>query len=88
MKEEFEKFMDKMSVRHIRETSKYDRLQEAFLAGAAKGVTTMRERCAEVAENETRPVGEHMRNFNDEGYNDACEDIAAAIRKLEVKKHD
>ena len=71
MKEEFEKFMDKMSVRHIRETSEYDRLQEAFLAGAAKGVTTMREKCAEVADNEANG----FRNTR----------IAAAIRKIEVE---
>ena len=64
---EFEKFMDKMSELHIRETSEYDRLQEAFLAGAS----AMREKCAEVADNEANG----FRNTR----------IAAAIRKIEVE---
>ena len=58
-----------------------------FLAGAAagyaNGVAVMKERCAEVAEKQEKqlPSSCHMRDFHAEGYNDACEDIAAAIRE-------
>jgi hypothetical protein len=54
-------------------------VSRAYSFGKSAGVLAERERCAKVAEDEMVEDFDHL---TDTAYNQACRDIAAAIRQL------